>query len=504
MSTKLVSKKLIHYLRMKARKFLGVALLLAGLAGLMPLQAQQLIKLDDALQIAAQNSPDIKRVQLSLTRTQELLKATQASLKSNFRFTLNPIGYSHDRAFNELIGDYNTQENLNSSGTFTVSQQLPWTDGSISINNRFAWQRAYSEYANRTTSQFTNNLRVQYDQPLFTYNRIKLQLAGLELDFENSQLNYNLQMLNLERSVAQQFYAVFNQTMRLQIAEEEYENQKFNYDIIKNKVEGELSRLEELFQAELNLASSKSSWENSKVSLENAKDQFKILIGMDLFNEIDVLANPIVDTVPVNLDLAIQYALDNRMELRQRQISIENAEFDLIRTMATNEFAGNLSLAVGLFGDNQQLSQIYSNPTDNEQVSLTLQIPIFDWGERKARIKASQTSIETQKLNYQDQRNTIIQTVRQVYRSLQNLLNQIDIAEQNVRNAQLTYDINLERYKNGDLTGMDLSLYQNQLSSKKLDLVNAQINYKLELMNMKIQTLYDWETKTSLVPKSSK
>jgi outer membrane protein TolC len=81
---------------------------------------------------------------------------------------------------------------------------------------------------------------------------------------------------------------------------------------------------------------------------------------------------------------------------------------------------------------------------------------------------------------------------------------QIDIAQQNVRNAQLTYDINLERYKNGDLTGMDLSLYQNQLSSKKLDLVNAQINYKLELLNMKIQTLYDWETKTAIVPQTSK
>ncbi|MDD3384527.1 MAG: TolC family protein, partial [Bacteroidales bacterium] len=323
-------------------------------------------------------------------------------------------------------------------------------------------------------------------------------------DFENTQLNYNIQMLNLERSVAQQFYAVFNQQMRVEIAKEEYENQKVNYEIIKNKVEGELARLEELFQAELNLASSKSSWDNSQVSLENAKDQFKILIGMDLFNEIDILANPIVDTVPVDLNLAIEYALANRMELRQRQISIENAQFDLVRTMATNEFAGNFSLAVGLFGDNEQLPKIYSNPTDNEQISLSFQIPIFDWGERKARIKASQTSIETQKLNMEDERNTIIQTVRQVYRNLQNLLNQIDIAQQNVRNAQLTYDINLERYKNGDLTGMDLSLYQNQLSSKKLDLVNAQINYKLELLNMKIQTLYDWETKTAIVPQTSK
>ena len=129
-----------------------------------------------------------------------------------------------------------------------------------------------------------------------------------------------------------------------------------------------------------------------------------------------------------------------------------------------------------------------------------MQIPIFDWGERKARIKASQTSIESAKVNLDDQRNTIIQTVRQSYRNLQNLLTQISIAQQNVRNAQLTYDINKEIYLNGDLTGMDLNLFQSQLSSKKLDLITAQINYKNEILNMKIQTLYDWETKTSIVP----
>ncbi|MFH0760675.1 MAG: TolC family protein [Bacteroidota bacterium] len=465
---------------------------------------QQLIKLQDALLIASKNSPDIRTVRLSLERSQQLLNAQEASLKSNIRFTLNPIGYSHDRAFNDLYAIWNTQENLNSSGSLTVSQPIVWTDGTIAVSNRLSWQRAYSEFQDETTKSFTNNLFLEYNQPLFTYNRTKLALKTLELDYENAQLNFNLQMLNLERTVSQQFYTVYNQQMRLQIALEEYDNQKKSYEIIKNKVEGGLSALEELYQAELNLASSKSSADNYRVTLENAKDQMKILVGMDIFGDVSVLADPVVDSVPVDLDKAIQYGLDNRMELRQRQISIETAQFDMIRAKATNEFSGNLGISVGLFGDNEKFPKIYSSPTDNEDISLSLSIPIYDWGERKARIKASQASIETQEINLEDQRNTIIQNIRQVYRSLQNLLNQITIQEQSVKNAQLTYDINYERYKNGDLTGMDLNLYQNQLSSAKLDLVNAQINYKLELLNLKIQTLYDWETKSSIVPTLNK
>lgn len=464
------------------------------------LWAQQLVKLQDALLIASQNSPDIKIVQLNLVQTQQLLKATEASYKANFKINLNPIGYSNDRVFYALDNEFWTTKNLKSSGNINVSQRLPWTDGTVSLTNTLFWQQSSIEKYNTTTSKFNNNLRLQFDQPLFTYNRMKLELNTLQLSFENSQLNFNIQMLQLERSVTQQFYTVYNQQMRLEISQEEYKNQENNFEIIKNKVEGGLSRLEELYQAELNLASSKSSWENGKVTLDNAKDNFKMLIGMDIFTDVSVLANPVVDSVPVNLDEAIKLALENRMELRQRQISIENARQSLTQTMAFNEFAGNLSLSVGLLGDNENFGQIFSAPTDNEAINLSLQIPIYDWGERKARIKASQTSIQTQEINYEDQRNTIIQTIRQTYRNLQNLLNQITIAEQNVRNAQLTYDINKERYLNGDLTGMDLNLFQNQLSSKKLDLINAQINYKLEILNMKIQTLYDWETKTSIVP----
>jgi outer membrane protein len=474
--------------------------LLFGLIGSGSVWAQQLVKLQDALLIASKNSPDIKIVELNLIQTQQLLMATEASYKANFRINLNPVSYSNDRVFYALDNEFYNTTNLKSSGNMNVSQRLPWTDGTVSLTNTFFWQQSSIEKFDNTTSKFNNNVRLQFDQPLFTYNKMKLDLNSLQLSFENSKLNYNIQMLQLERSVTQQFYTVYNQQMRLQISEEEYNNQVANFEIIKNKVEGGLSRLEELYQAELNLASSKSSWENGKVTLDNAKDNFKMLIGMDIYNEVSVLADPVVDSVPVNLDQAIKLALENRMELRQRQISIENARASLTQTMAYNEFAGNLSLSVGLLGDNENIGQIFAAPTDNEQISLSLQIPIFDWGERKARIKASQTSIETQQVNYDDQRNSIIQTVRQTYRNLQNLLNQITIAEQNVRNAQLTYEINKERYINGDLTGMDLNLFQNQLSSKKLDLINAQINYKLEILNMKIQTLYDWETKTSIVP----
>ena len=462
--------------------------------------SQKGLTLDESLKIAETNSPSIKKTRLNLVRNQENLNAQNAALKSNFALTLNPIGYSQNRTFNDLISKWNTARTTESYGLFTVSQPIVSTDARISLINRFGYKDSYSEYSNLTTKGFSNNLSLVLDQPLFTYNRTKLQLKELQLALENSQLSYAIQLLALERQVAQAFYYVYQQQQSLEIALQAYQNMQKSHEISKNKVDAGISPREEFFQAELNLATTRSELENKQVSLENAKDDFKLLIGMSLYDDLIVLPDISVDTAVVDISFAIDQGLASRMELRQREINIESSQFDLIQTKALNEFRGSLGLSVGLFGDNERLRDIYDSPTDNEGVSLSLTIPLWDWGERKARIKATQASIESSYIELEEEKSNIVLGIRKVYRNLNNLQNQIEIAGRSVTNAQLTYDLNLEKYKNGDLTGMDLNIFQNQLSEKKLTYTNSLISYKLELLNLKIQTLYDFEKKEPVSP----
>jgi outer membrane protein TolC len=462
--------------------------------------SQQGLTLEQALRVAELNSPSMKKTRLGLVRSQENLNAQNASLKSKFSLTLNPIEYTQNREFNELISKWNSRKTTESYGNFMISQPIVLTDARISLVNRFGYYDSYSEFSAATTKGFSNNLSLSLDQPLFTYNRTKLSLKELQFALENAQLNYAIQLLALERQVAQAFYFVYQQQQSLDIANQAYQNMQKSYEVSKNKVDAGISRREEMFQAELNLATTRSDFENKQVSLENAKDDFKLLIGMSLYDDLIVLPNIAVDTVAVDITFAIDQGLANRMELRQRKIDIETSQFDLIQTKALNEFKGSLGLSLGLFGDNAKVKDVYANPTDNETVALSLTIPLWDWGERKSRIKASEATIETAKISEEEEQNNVILGIRKVYRNLLNLRNQIEIARQNVTNAQLTYDLNLEKYKNGDLTGMDLNIYQNQLSEKQLSYTNSLISYKLELLNLKIQTLYDFEKKEGVTP----
>ena len=480
---------------------LGIVLILIGAGILISsiTRAQDTLNLNEAIQIAQSSSRSIKKSTLNLYSNQRSLDAQRAALKSRFALDVAPFDYSRHRSFNDLFSRWNTNEDYNSFANFSVIQPIAATDGTISLINRLGYRDNYSEFQDIRTKTYSNNLYLQLDQPIFTYNRTKMQLKELELNLENAKISNALQLLGLEQNVTQSFYIFYQRQNNLEIAGDEYKNQQISYEITKNKVDADLLAQEELYQAELNLATSKSTLQNNQVLLDNAADDFKLLLGIDLTEKLAVEVDINFVTREVDLNKAILYALEHRMELRQRAIDIERSQFELIRTKSLNEFKGAVSLSLGVFGDNERAPDIYAVPAVNPRVAISFNIPIFDWGENRARMDAANASLEITKIDLEVEKNDIMINIRKVYRNLQNLENQILIAEQNVRNATLTYDINLERYKNGDLTSIDLNRFQSQLSEKKSAHADALINYKMELLNLKILSLYDFENQQPVI-----
>ena len=465
--------------------------------------AQISMTLDDALNYSIENSPELQRALMNLKRYKFSLDAQRASLKSKFSLTLNPISYSRNRYFENRLSEWYTNESFSSMGTFSISQPIIWTGATVSLNNRFGWQNNQSSITGGTDNDnraFSNDLYLSVTQPLFRYNEIKFDLKSIELDYENALINYALQRLNLENAITNQFYSVYTAQNSLEISKAELQDAEANYNIIKNKVEADVATKDELYQAELNFATAKSTVDNRRVSLENAKDDFKKLLGIELNTEIEIIAQVSAQPVTVDLGKAITNALDSRLELKQREISRTELDMQMKQIKERNSFDGELSLSIGITGDNEKLGDIYKTPTNNPRVALSFNVPIFDWGERKARIKAQEIAIEMHNLETDEERKAIEIAIRKSYRNLNNLLTQISIAEKSVKNAQLTYDLNAERYRNGELTGMQMSQFQTQLSNQKMSYLSTIIEYKKELLNMKILTLYDFENDKPIIP----
>ena len=460
------------------------------------------ITIEMALNIAEENNPSLRSSKLNLERSQLNLEANKLALKSRFSLTLDPISYSRSRSFDNRLSQWYENERLNTGGNFRVSQPILLTDGTITLNNNFNWQNNMStvEGINNQNKAFTNNLYISYDQPIFTYNRRKMELKNLELRYENAGISYALQRLSTEIAISRQFYAVYMAQNILAIRKDELKNQIENYEIIKSKADAELIPKVELFQAEVNYLSAQSDVETQTATLEDAKDALKLTLGLPLDEDISVKGNIEINTVLINSQQAIRSGMDSRMELRQREIAIEEADMQMIVTKASNEFSGNISLSMGIVGVDENFGNIYNNPTQNPRVGITLSVPIFDWGEKKTRVKAQQISQAIAKLDLEDQQNSIELSIRRLLRDIEKDHTQIDIDEKNLRNAQLTYDLNVIKYREGELTGMEMNQYQSQLSSRKISYLQTLISYKINLLNLKIASLYDFENDKPVIP----
>ncbi len=487
---------------MKIKNYLFAASLIVAASS--SLQAQQLqLTLEQAVDISRQQSPDLLSAELKLERYERLLSAQEASLKTQFKLSVDPIDYSKNRYLDSRLSQWYTNENIASDGTFSIEQPILWTGATASLNNTFGWKNNNSQIdgsSSSTTRSFTNSLYLSLDQPLFTYNEMKYEYVTIELEYEDAKISYALSLLNLEQSVISQFYTVYMAQANLKIAREEYEDARDNYKIIEEKVRLDMVPRSELFQAELNQSSAESTMVTRELTLNNVTNTFKKMLGIPLITEISVLADLVEKEVAVDIKMAVEHALTNRLELLQRDIIDKNADITLLKIKDSGSFSGDLSLSVGITGDNPQFQNVYETPTQNPSVGLSLSIPIFDWGARRDKIMAQKLQIGMNEITREQELVDIEIEVVNSCKTLSNLAKQIEITKTAVVNAQQTYDLNVELYRAGEITGMEMNEFQSQLSTQKTNLSQKMVDYELELVNLKCVSLYDFDKREAIAP----
>ena len=105
---------------------------------------------------------------------------------------------------------------------------------------------------------------------------------------------------------------------------------------------------------------------------------------MPLDEDVMVLPNTGINTIEVNSNDAVRYALEQRMEIRQKQITLEEDVFNIIRAKAENEFKGSISARIGLDALAGKIKNMYDSPTDNETNRYQPEYPDFRLGRQES------------------------------------------------------------------------------------------------------------------------
>ena len=357
-------------------------------------------------------------------------------------------------------------------------------------------------------NDFLSIIMLSFSQPILTANKLKEDMKVAELGYKKSVCYYTRAQMDIIFNVTEAFYQVYKAAFELRINQERLVNSKEALRIAKLKQETGNLPEGDLLTAEVIVAQDESRVMENEGILEATYDDFKLLIGLEINDSIELIADMEFDAFIVDMHVAIDEAIQNRMEIAENELNIELQGIEVKRAKREREFKGDISayydftglstLEKGSLGDLVESS--FKNMSDrpsNRGIVLTLSYPIADWGRAKNLVKREERRLNQQKLDLENTKRKIETEVRKIVRSVYETEQRYRINQKNREIALESYRISQLRFGNGDMTSQELSIEQERLSQVQLAYIESYITYRLSVADLNRKTMYDFENNRS-------
>ena len=407
---------------------------------------------------------------------------------------------------------YNSFGTMQFKGDLSFTYTLP-TGGFLALSsemyrNDISTVLALQQFSRLRTTQAHSSMSISFNQPIFTGNTLSENLEEARYSYERSSSRFTREQLNIIYNVTQGYYSLYKATRELEIANEKLNNSQESFRIAQLKAETGRIPEGDVLIAEVQLSQDKANLSESDGNLEQVKDSFKQLIGLNLEEEFQIVTDVKYDTFSVDLDKAIKEALSNRLELNEAELDIKLQEIQVDRAKRVRELSGNISAYYDITGvstiGSGSIQQLFESSFDNfvdrppnRGITFSLSYPIFDWGRGSQRVQQEKAGLRSVELNRENWRTTIIREVRQIVRLVAETKNRLKIHEKNQQVSQRSYEISRLRFENGDLTSQELAVEQERLAGSQLTYLNAFITYQSAIADLKRKTLWDFKNNRS-------
>lgn len=482
-------------------------------------QEKKLLNLDAAIEIALEKSYQMKSLRLSIIQAKENLNAAKGRFKTNADLSLDVPSWSESVSeipVQNALPVFNTTGFLRYQAVLDVNQPLP-TDGVFTLRSQ-VYHRDVSTFRidldkDIKRRDMYTSISLRFRQPLFTINRLKLGLKNANLNYERTSRRFKRSELDIVYNVTQSFFSLYRATRQAEISKDNFLRQQELYDLAKKKYDAGLIPEVEALQMEVDLAEAQNSLVETEGNLQRTEDSFKQLIGLKLSDKIGVQTDFEYKKLKVDLTKAVKQALAGRAEIRESEINVELAKISVKETDSRSEIRGDIEAFYDITGISDPNLPYSSSPQtlwdsslddlrrrpNNRGVVFTLSVPLWDWGVNAAEVAASQTQLDDSKLVLEEQKKTIMREVNNVVGRLKEAENRLDVLQKNQKVAERAFEISLNRFNNGDITSQILALDRDRLNQAKFSYLNAYIDYKLAIADLKRKTMWDFEKDRSLL-----
>ena len=210
------------------------------------------------------------------------------------------------------------------------------------------------------------------------------------------------------------------------------------------------------------------------------------VLGCALDTEITPVDTVIHISAPQDLDESIALRpelrlLESQVDAAKEQIKVTRADIlPSVALMGSYMFYGNEKIK-GFTQDAAGNNVPFTNKIDDNfgMVALTVNIPLFHWGEGLKKIRKAKFELHNAQLDLQKNTRLLSIEARQAVQNVTNGYNMVETARLGDEQGQENLRVMTEQYQNGLCTLTDLLDAQTQWQQAQSNLIEAQTQYKI-------------------------
>lgn len=452
------------------------------------------LTLDDAITMAADSSLSAVKAKRSYQSGYWEYRAYKAARLPSLMLNLTPAQYNRNivqRYDSENDRDvFRTQQSYYASGGFSIVQNVDWTGGTLYLNSSLDFLRSFGD---DTYSQFSSvPFRIGYSQSLIGYNQFKWDklIEPLKYEKKKKELTYNIEQISEEAIIY--FFSLAQAQAEYDLAVKNLASCDTLYKIGCDRHKIAAISKADLQTLKLDVINANNTLKNSEISLRRAMFQLASFLNMDKEQKLRIELPERPRLFTISASEALMYARENNPEFLTLKQNILESRQAVDRTKKESGINASLNASIGFNQVGSEFNQVWRNLLQQDMVSVSLSIPILDWGVRKGKYNMAKNNLNVVEISSRQTEQQIEEEVIMTVNDFNVQGGMIESAEEARLLAESAYEDTRMRFIIGksDINSLSMALTRKDTAEKNY--ISALRNYWLSYYKIRRLTMYDF------------
>ena len=458
-------------------------------------QRRVTLDLDRTVKLATDSSLAAQKYQSVYDASRYQYLSWQASRKPQFSLESTPVQYERYMTQRYLsmedVDVYRQQRMLYSQAGITATQTMePW-GGQFYGSTQLGYLRTFGDQ--NQTQFMTVPVTFGYKQELLFYNPLKWarQIEPLKLTLAEKSLAYGIETAS-EEAVSKFFTLALAQDQQ-RMAEEYLASCDTIYAIAQRRYKIASISKAELSILQLEKTNARTTLANARISRQRAAQELATYLGMERTTDIELVIPTVMQNLHVDAAEAIQYARENNPQYLSSREAVAEARCDAERAKVEKNFSVSIDASVGLNQVADRFADAYRHLLSQDMATITLSVPLKDWGKRKNAYLAARSTVEAAERSEQETARDTELYVALTVADFNERQAIVETAREALTIAEDAYAQTLQRFIKAKADAYSLSVAQSHWQTARQNQIASLQNYWLAYYHLRRITLYDYQ-----------